>query len=115
MEIQINGERKKPLPLSSDSHSNSLCYTDTEFFLSVLQEANGCDDEIQDLRGHQVELSQQLEDKQVNVQHLQSQSDTLDGDIERLFENKQKVNHPGINMVPASHFDEEIVGLMKEL
>ncbi|XP_011454679.3 coiled-coil domain-containing protein 40 [Magallana gigas] len=56
----------------------------------TIQEANGCDDEIQDLRGHQVELSQQLEDKQVNVQHLQGNSDTLDGDIERLFENKQK-------------------------
>lgn len=52
-----------------------------------------------------MELSQQLEDKQVNVQHLQGNSDTLDGDIERLFENKQKVNHLGINIVPASHFD----------
>lgn len=60
----------------------------------VLQEANGCDNEIQELRGHQVELSQQLEDKQVNVQHMQSQSDTLDGDIERLFEIKQKVSQP---------------------
>lgn len=85
-----------------------MFYIDTVFLLSILQEANGCDDEIQDLRGHQVELSQQLEDKQVNVQHLQGNSDTLDGDIERLFENKQKVNHPGINIVPASHFDEEM-------
>lgn len=58
----------------------------------VLQEANGCDNDIQELRGHQVELSQQLEDRQVHVQHLQGQSDTLDGDIERLFEQKQKVN-----------------------
>lgn len=41
-----------------------------------------------------MELSQQLEDKQVNVQHMQSQSDTLDGDIERLFEIKQKVSQP---------------------
>lgn len=89
-----------------------MFYIDTDFLLSILQEANGCDDEIQDLRGHQVELSQQLEDKQVNVQHLQGQSDTLDGDIERLFENKQKVNHPG--MVPASHFDEEMSRINRE-
>lgn len=72
-----------------------MLYIDTDFLLSILQEANGCDDEIQDLRGHQVELSQQLEDKQVNVQHLQGNSDTLDGDIERLFENKQKVTIQG--------------------
>lgn len=43
-----------------------------------------------------MELSQQLEDKQVNVQHMQSQSDTLDGDIERLFEIKQKVSHQSL-------------------
>lgn len=91
------------------SISNILCFILTlTFYSPFIQEANGCDDEIQDLRGHQVELSQQLEDKQVNVQHLQGNSDTLDGDIERLFENKQKVNHPGINIVPASHFDEEM-------
>ncbi|KAK3598746.1 hypothetical protein CHS0354_028798 [Potamilus streckersoni] len=56
----------------------------------TIQEANGCDTEIQELRQHQQELSQQLEQRQINVQHLQSSSDTLDGDIDRLVEVKQK-------------------------
>ena len=55
------------------------------------QEASSCDGEIDDLRSHQVDLSSQLEQKQVNVQQLQGTSDTMDGDIERLVEVKQKV------------------------
>ena len=57
------------------------------------QEAGACDGEIQQLKEHQGELSQQLESKQTNVQHLQGSSDTLDGDIDRLVEVKQKVIH----------------------
>ncbi|XP_021370653.1 coiled-coil domain-containing protein 40-like isoform X2 [Mizuhopecten yessoensis] len=56
----------------------------------TIQEANSCDGEIQDLRDHQLDLSSQLEQNQVTVQHLQSNSDTMDGDIERLLEVKQK-------------------------
>ncbi|XP_060084117.1 coiled-coil domain-containing protein 40-like [Ylistrum balloti] len=56
----------------------------------TIQEANSCDSEIQELRDHQQELSSQLEQNQVTVQHLQSNSDTMDGDIERLLEVKQK-------------------------
>lgn len=57
----------------------------------MLQEANSCDGEIQQLRQHQTELSSQLESGQVGVQELQGESDTLDGDIDRLIEVKQKV------------------------
>ena len=57
----------------------------------LFQEASSCDGEIDDLRSHQVDLSSQLEQKQVNVQQLQGTSDTMDGDIERLVEVKQKV------------------------
>jgi len=62
------------------------------FYLST-QEANGCDGEIQELRDHQVDISSQLEQRQINVQQLQGSSDTMDGDIERLLEVKQKVNY----------------------
>ena len=61
------------------------------FVLFLLQEASACDGDIQQLKDHQGELSQQLETKQTNVQHLQGSSDTLDGDIDRLVETKQKV------------------------
>lgn len=60
-------------------------------FLCAHQEANSCDGEIQQLRQHQTELSSQLESGQVSVQELQGESDTLDGDIDRLIEVKQKV------------------------
>ena len=55
------------------------------------QDASSCDGEIKELRDHQQELGGQLEDKQLNVQQLQSNADTMDGDIERLLEAKQKV------------------------
>ncbi|WAQ97414.1 CCD40-like protein [Mya arenaria] len=56
----------------------------------TIQEANSCDDEIKQLRDHQTDLSSELEQHQVNVQQLQSNSDTIDGDIDRLIEVKQK-------------------------
>ncbi|GFR74317.1 coiled-coil domain-containing protein 40 [Elysia marginata] len=56
----------------------------------TIHEANGCDIEIKDLREHQQGLSEQLEEKQINCQQLQSTSDSLDGDVERTFEVKQK-------------------------
>lgn len=61
--------------------------------LIFLKEANSCDGEIGELRDHQVDLSQQLEQRQVNVQQLQGESDTLDGDIDNLLELKQKVKY----------------------
>ncbi|KAK2152124.1 hypothetical protein LSH36_339g05000 [Paralvinella palmiformis] len=54
------------------------------------KEANHCDEELQELRQHQQALAHQLEEKQLNVQQLQNNSDTLDGDVERLLENKQR-------------------------
>lgn len=56
-----------------------------------LQEANSCDDEIENLRSDQVELSRHLEEKQLDVQQQQASADILDGDIERRMEEKQKV------------------------
>lgn len=64
---------------------------------SLLQEANSCDGEIQQLRDHQTQLSSQLEQGQLNVQALQSNSDTIDGDIDRLIEVKQKVMYSRSN------------------
>ncbi|XP_070579736.1 coiled-coil domain-containing protein 40-like [Ptychodera flava] len=56
----------------------------------VQQDANACDGDISELRGHQQQLSQQLEEKQTTYQQLQSQADTYDGDIEQLMEIKQR-------------------------
>lgn len=56
----------------------------------TIQAANECDSEIVQLREHQVDLGQQLEEKQVNCQTLQSSSDTLDGDVEQMLEIKQR-------------------------
>ena len=56
------------------------------------QEAAGCDNEIKEYREHQQELAGQLEDRQLNVQQLQSNADSLDGDVDRLYETKQKVS-----------------------
>lgn len=57
---------------------------------NTIQEANRCDEDLSELRQHQQVLAHQLEEKQLNVQQLQNNSDTLDGDIERLLENKQR-------------------------
>ena len=59
------------------------------------QDANGCDNDIAELRGHQQMLNQQLDNKQREFHELQSMADTQDGDIERLVELKQKVNMAG--------------------
>lgn len=59
--------------------------------LPLWQDANSCDNEIRDLRDNQQEISHVLEEKQRNVQQLQSSADTCDGDIERLMEQKQRV------------------------
>ena len=55
------------------------------------QDANDCDGEIRELREHQQALSMELEQKQINCQQLEGTSDTLDGDIDRLLEQKQRV------------------------
>ena len=57
-----------------------------------IQDAGACDQDIQELRTHQQMLSQELEEKQSNFQQLQSNADTLDGDLDRLVEVKQKVS-----------------------
>ena len=57
----------------------------------MLQDANGCDEEIRELRDAQSDITGQLEERQMTVQQLQTSADTLDGDIERLLEMKQKV------------------------
>jgi len=64
---------------------------ETDWIDLCLQEANSCDGEITQLRDHQRDLSGHLENGQVGVQQLQGDSDTLDGDIDRLIEVKQKV------------------------
>ncbi|XP_071132695.1 coiled-coil domain-containing protein 40-like [Mytilus edulis] len=56
----------------------------------TITEANSCDGEINELRDHQTDLSQQLEQRQVNVQQLQGEADTLDSDVENMVELKQK-------------------------
>ena len=60
--------------------------------MSSFQDATACDKEIREYREHQQELAGQLEDRQLNVQQLQSNADTLDGDIERMYDTKQKVS-----------------------
>ena len=61
--------------------------------LTILpQDANACDQDILELRTHQQMLSQELEEKQTTFQQLQSNADTLDGDLDRLVEVKQKVS-----------------------
>lgn len=57
---------------------------------NTIQDASNCDIEIRELREGQQELSHGLEDKQITVQQLQGNADTLDGDVERLVELKQK-------------------------
>lgn len=57
----------------------------------VAQDASQSDNEIREYREHQQELAGQLEDRQLNVQQLQSNADNLDADIERLHDAKQKV------------------------
>ncbi|XP_077980301.1 coiled-coil domain-containing protein 40-like [Glandiceps talaboti] len=54
------------------------------------QDAHSCDGDIGELRVHQQQLSQQLEEKQTTYQHLQGQADTFDGDIDQLMEIKQR-------------------------
>jgi len=56
----------------------------------TIAQANGCDAEIRELRVHQQELSQQLEESQLGVQTIQSSADVLDGDIDRLVQTKHK-------------------------
>ncbi|XP_064620964.1 coiled-coil domain-containing protein 40-like isoform X2 [Lineus longissimus] len=57
---------------------------------NTIQDANSSDADIKDLREHQQTLSMELEERQVNCNQLQSSADTLDGDVERLMEQKQK-------------------------
>ena len=79
--------------LGPDTSSPSKCYLPLERTLDF-QDAGSCDGEIRDLRDSQQDLSKQLEDKQLDLQQLQGSTDTLDGDVERLLEHKQKVQCP---------------------
>lgn len=56
----------------------------------TIHDANSCDEEIREYRDHQHELSNSLEERQLNVQQLQGNTDTLDGDLERMLETKHK-------------------------
>lgn len=68
----------------------------------MYQEANGCDTEMKELREHQQTISEQLEQKQVNCQQLQGALDTMDGDIERALEVKQRVSSSTFDIVHCS-------------
>ena len=57
----------------------------------TISDANQCDSEIKEYRDHQQGLSHNLEEKQINCQQLQTTTDTLDEDIERLAEQKARV------------------------
>ncbi|XP_039265191.1 coiled-coil domain-containing protein 40-like isoform X1 [Styela clava] len=54
------------------------------------RDANACDEDIRQLRENQAEVSRSLEEKQITVQQLQGNVDTLEGDVEHLAELKQK-------------------------
>ena len=61
-------------------------------FLCVsFQDAQGCDSELHALREDQKNLGQLLEAKQIRCRELESNADSLDGDIERQLEAKQRV------------------------
>ncbi|XP_032234443.2 coiled-coil domain-containing protein 40 [Nematostella vectensis] len=53
-------------------------------------DANACDAEIQGLRENQVHVSQELEEKQVTCQQLQSRLDELDADVDKMAEDRQR-------------------------
>ena len=57
------------------------------------QETDDFEKQIQVLLQQQQEISNEIVEHQTNVQRLQGSSDTLDGDIERLTEVKQKVGY----------------------
>lgn len=58
---------------------------------TVMQDATSCDDDIRQLRENQAELGKNLEEKQIVVQQLQGTVDTLEGDVERFSDLKQRV------------------------
>ncbi|KAK3733202.1 hypothetical protein QZH41_019682 [Actinostola sp. cb2023] len=53
-------------------------------------DANACDGEIQDLRENQMQVSRDLEEKQVTCQQLQSRVDELDSEIDKMAEDRQR-------------------------
>lgn len=55
------------------------------------QDAQGCDGELHSLREDQKQLGQMLESKQIQCRELEGNADSLDGDIERQLEMKQRV------------------------
>jgi len=57
-----------------------------------MQDAAACDDDIRQLRENQSEITRNLEEKQLIVQQLQGTVDTLEGDVERWDEIKQRVS-----------------------
>lgn len=91
---RLNKTYYKVLSYLKGSHKNNIWYCMTWVNNSLtlyIQDANRCDDEIRELREGQSDLSGQLEERQLTVQQLQSTTDSLDGDIERLLEHKHKV------------------------
>merc|ERR1712183_972717 len=57
---------------------------------STKKDINVCDNDIKQLREHQAELGESLEEKQKNVQTLQQNLDQLSAEIENLFDTKQR-------------------------
>merc|ERR1719346_835404 len=57
---------------------------------TTIQDASQCDDNLRELRDHQSVLSSKLEEQQLNTQQLQSTTDVLDSDVERLIEQKTR-------------------------
>jgi len=57
---------------------------------TTIQDAQGCDGELHSLREDQKQLGQMLESKQIQCRELEGNADSLDGDIERQLEMKQR-------------------------
>lgn len=57
-----------------------------------VQDAQGCDSELHSLRDDQKTLGQLLETKQIKCRELEGNTDSLDGDVERQMEMKQRVS-----------------------
>ena len=57
----------------------------------IMKESTECDHEMENLRDQQQQISQDLDSRQAGVRGLESSIHTVDGDIEKLHETKQKV------------------------
>ncbi|KAK6170441.1 hypothetical protein SNE40_018834 [Patella caerulea] len=81
--------KMKSKPLTKGTFERQMAETRKKI-KTTIQDANACEDEIRQLHQHQQILSHQLEDKQLNCQQLQGSADSMDSDIERLAEMKQR-------------------------